>query len=131
MASLSPDGRFLAYTSNETGATEVYVVTFPDVSNKWTVSTGGGTAPRWRRDNSELFYVDAAGRLVSVPVAQRGAFEAGAPKPLFDLQALATDGWTYAVSGDGQRILAVRPVETAPVPLTVIVNWSQSISGGF
>ena len=72
MGSLSPDGRYLAYTSDETGRTEVYVVTYPDVTDKWTISTMGGTAPRWRKDGNELFFIDPAGMLVSVPVSRGG-----------------------------------------------------------
>jgi dipeptidyl aminopeptidase/acylaminoacyl peptidase len=123
MGSLSPDGRYLAYTSDETGRAEIYVVTYPNITDKWTVSTGGGTAPRWRRDGNELFFVDPAGMLTSVPVIGRNKFEVGSPKPLFDLQAIPTDGFNYAVSTDGQRFLVARPTDSATVPLTVIVNW--------
>jgi Tol biopolymer transport system component len=123
MGTLSPDGRYLAYTSDETGRPGVYVVTFPDISEKWTVSTGGATGPRWRRDGTELFFVDAAGMLMSVSVSRTPRFEIGVPRPLFELQGIATDGFTYAVSGDGDRVLIARPTTTASTPLRVIVNW--------
>ena len=128
MGSLSPDGRYLAYTSDETGRTEVYVVTFPDVSDKWTISTSGGTAPRWQQDGSELFFLDASGMLVSVPVMRGKGFDAGVAKPLFELQAVSTDGWTYAVSADGQRILAARSTGAATTAITMVVNWTALLN---
>ena len=77
-AALSPDERWLAYTSSESGVGEVVVQPFPDPSSgKWLISTGGGSAPRWRRDGRELFYVDKDRRLVSVPVNGSGRFEPG------------------------------------------------------
>jgi eukaryotic-like serine/threonine-protein kinase len=123
MGTLSPDGRYLAFTSDETGRAEVYVVTFPDVSDKWTISTGGGTAPRWGRDGNELFFVNPAGALMSAPVSRGPRFEAGVPQRLFDLQAVPSDGFTYAPARDSQRFLVARLTETAPTPITVIVNW--------
>ena len=97
---------------------------YPDVSDEWTISTNGGIAPRWRQDGSELFFVDAASMLVSVPVMQGERFGVGVARPLFELQAVRTDGWTYAVSADGQRILAARPTDAATTPITVVVNWT-------
>lgn len=123
MGSLSPDGRYLAYTSDETGRTEVYVVTYPDVTDKWTISTSGGTAPRWRKDGSELFFLDPSGMLMSVPVSRGARLSVGVPKALFDLQALPSDGFTYAPASDSQRFLVARLTESAPTPITVIVNW--------
>ena len=123
MGTLSPDGRYLAFTSDETGRAEVYVVTFPDVSDRWTISTAGGTAPRWARDGSELFFVDPASTLMSAPVSRGPRFEAGVPQRLFDLQAVPSDGFTYAAASDGQRFLVARLTESAPSPITVVVNW--------
>ena len=123
MGTLSPDGRYLAFTSDETGRAEVYVVTFPDVSDKWTISTGGGTAPRWGRDGNELFFVNPAGALMSAPLSRGPRFEAGVPQRLFDLQAVPSDGFTYAPASDSQRFLVARLTESAPTPITVVVNW--------
>jgi serine/threonine protein kinase len=128
MASLSPDGRYLAYTSDESGRTEVYVVTYPDVTDRWTISTAGGTAPRWRKDGNELFFIDPAGMLMSVPVLRGARFDVGVPKPLFDLQAIPSDGWNYAVSADGQRILAARATDAGATPITVVVNWPSVLN---
>jgi eukaryotic-like serine/threonine-protein kinase len=124
LGQLSPDAQLLAYTSTETGREEVYVVNFPDVSRKWQVSTNGGTKPRWRRDEKELFFVDPTGMLMSVPIALDRGLEVGVPRPLFELNAADSDGWNYGVSADGQRILAIRGTEASPTPLTVVVNWT-------
>jgi serine/threonine protein kinase len=124
LGQLSPDVHFLAYTSNETGREEVYVVNFPEATTKTQISINGGTKPRWRRDGKELFFVDGAGMLISVPVALGREIETGAPRPLLELKAADSDGWNYAMSADGQRILVMRSTEAAPTPLTVVVNWT-------
>jgi Tol biopolymer transport system component len=84
---VSPDGRWLAYNSNETGRSEVNVQPFPQGAGKWQVSTSGGFFPRWRRDARELFYTTQAtgGKMMAVDVKSAGSmFEAGTPKELFD-----------------------------------------------
>jgi len=123
MGTLSPDGRHLAYVSDEAGRPGIYVVAFPDMSEKWTVSTDGGTAPRWSRNGTELFFVNQAGMLTSVPVSRGPRLEFGTPRPMFELRGIATDGFNYAVSADGQRFLVARATDTAPTPITVVVNW--------
>ena len=143
-ASLSPDGRWLAYTSNESGSSEVIVQPFPDPEGgKWPVSPNGGSAPRWRRDGRELFYVDGEGRLVSVPVTAGPTFAPGRATPLFSLAdgVGRGQGWGagiargqggtygYDAAPDGQRFLlslAPNGVDAGPVvPLTVITNWTS------
>ena len=134
-AALSPDERWLAYTSNESGVGEVVVQPFPDPSSgRWLISTGGGSAPRWRRDGRELFYVDKDRRLVSVPVNGAFGFEPGRATPLFTLPAefggMAERGSYYDVAADGQRFLLSVPPggasgETPESPLTVIANWTS------
>jgi hypothetical protein len=134
-AALSPDERWLAYTSNESGVGEVVVQPFPDPSSgKWPVSTGGGSAPRWRRDGRELFYVDKDRRLVSVPVNGAGRFELGRATSLFTLPAEFGGGadraYYYDVAADGQRFLLSVPPggasgETPESPLSVIANWTS------
>ena len=82
---LSPDGRWLAYTSNETGQTEVYVDRFPDLGNKEQISTGGGRFPVWSPDGSELFYIDAGGsRMMAVPIDTEPALTPGTATVLFE-----------------------------------------------
>jgi eukaryotic-like serine/threonine-protein kinase len=85
---LSPDGRWLAYYSNESGGFEVYVQTFPKPGGKWEVSTGGGVYPQWSRDGKELFYVALDGKLMAASVQGGSALEVGTPKALFDPHSL-------------------------------------------
>jgi serine/threonine protein kinase len=128
-ARFSPNGRFIAYTSNETGNYEVYVQTFPDRSGKWQVSTAGGTYPVWRRDGKELYFV-SGGKLMAVDVATDGPkFEAGIPKPLFAAD-FRPGNWSsvYAPTADGQRFLAVTTVEQQSIsPITVVTNWPADL----
>jgi len=124
----SPNGRWLAYCSNESGEREIYVQGFKlDPSQprgKWQVSTTGGTEPRWRHDGKELYYYAGKG-LMAVEVKTDGAsFEAGIPKPLFDVRVPASGRNHFLVSRDGQRFLVIEPVEeTGNAPMQVLVNW--------
>ena len=89
---LSPDGRWLAYTSNETGQFEIYVVPFPNTSAaKWAVSTRGGTEPHWSHSGSELFYRDGSGNLVAVEVKTKPTFSLGRSTPLFPASGFASE----------------------------------------
>jgi len=128
---LSPDERWMAYASNESGTMEVYVQPFPASGGKWQVSTGGGSQPRWRRDGKELFYVSADKRLMAVEVKTDTNFEAGVPKALFGtrfLPAAAPYQHSYAVAGDGQKFLVTRLVEEEPaIPITVVLNWTAGL----
>ena len=122
----SPDGKLIAYQSEESGRDEVYVQTFPASANKWTISTDGGLAPRWSPNGKELFYIQRDGKLMSVDVKTgAGTFEPGIPKPLFDLALARTvPGSDYAVSSDGQRFLFLsRLNESGMSPLAVVMNW--------
>jgi hypothetical protein len=136
---LSPDGNWMAYTSNETGPSEVYVEPFPrgaGTVGKWAVSTAGGEDPHWRPDGKELFYVDPVGRLFAVPVQANGpksAFSMGAPTVLFDTRLLRDDRRlnfsapivrSYDVAPDGKRFL-VRVIREQGVeaPLVLVTNW--------
>jgi len=128
----SPDGRFMAYSSNESGQFEVYLQAFQRSGGKSLVSTEGGTQPRWRGDGRELFYIAADGKLMAVPLrpADDGqSLEAGTPLPLFSarleggLNAVHASH-QYAVSPDGQRFLINLPTEPAVTsPITLIMNW--------
>jgi len=127
-AQFSRNGRFVAYRSNETGRYEVYVQTFPEHGGKWQVSTSGGIEPTWRRDGKELFYLGPDNKVMAVDVKTDPAqFEAGVPKPLFQVQLIGGGGvWRnrYVVSPDGQRFLMLVPAaEAKPSPITVVVNW--------
>ena len=111
-AQFSPDGKWIAYQSNETGRFEIYLQPFPGPGRKEAISTNGGAQVRWRRDGKELFYIALDGRLMAVPIrfAPDGqTFETGAPVPLFATSVggavQGRDRQQYVVSADGQRFL--------------------------
>jgi Tol biopolymer transport system component len=120
----SPDGKWIAYASDESGISQVYVQAFPKQSGKVSVSTAGGTQPRWRRDGKELFYLAPDRKLMAVIVKAGATFEVDSPRPLFQT-SLEVNSFrqSYAVSADGNRFLLNTPVETVAQPLTVVLNW--------
>jgi serine/threonine protein kinase len=132
-AQLSPDGRWMAYSTNETGSMEVYVSPFPSTNGKWQVSTAGGEEPRWRQDGRELFYVSADGKMMAVPVKTTIAgFEAGSPVALFQTRRRqpisAQDVFSYDVSGDGRKfMIATKVDEPNAAPLSVLLNWASEL----
>jgi Tol biopolymer transport system component/predicted Ser/Thr protein kinase len=126
---ISPNGRWMAYSSNESGGYEVYVRPFPPAPGKWQVSRDGGSQPRWRTDGKELFYLSTDRRVIAVPVrTDPPGFEAGDPRPLFEARVSNIEGsnpWgQYAVAADGRHFLVNRvAAETSASPITVILNW--------
>jgi serine/threonine-protein kinase len=109
--SLSPDGRWLAFVSNETGSDEVYVQSFPDAGGrKWPVSTAGGTEPLWSRDGQELFYRNGRNEMVAVAVAAASTPPLGHHQVLFSTRPYATDNYhrMYDVTPDRQRFVMMR-----------------------
>ena len=119
----SPDGRWVAYQSDETGRPEIHVQPFPGPGPRFQVSVAGGTLPRWRRDGRELFYVAPDRRLMSLSVTpRRDRLETGAPQPLFTLSTTSF----YEPSPDGQRFLVTAAVSEVS-PITVIMNWRPPI----
>jgi dipeptidyl aminopeptidase/acylaminoacyl peptidase len=125
-ARFSPDGRWVAFASDESGQSEVYVARFENPREKWRVSTSGGRSPRWRRDGKELFYFGADERMMSVPVrAGGGGFEFGAPTPLF---RVTLTGGDYDVAADGQRFLVSTGVAGAQSsPFNVVLDWAAGL----
>jgi serine/threonine-protein kinase len=126
---VSPDGRWLAYTSNETGTDEIYVTPFPEPGGtKWVVSTGGGAEPVWSRDGRELFYRSSGGELVAVAVETEPTFSAGARTVLFSVSDYRADvnHPQYDVAPDGRRFLMIRPV-TGQGTLTLVLNFDQEL----
>jgi eukaryotic-like serine/threonine-protein kinase len=132
----SPDGRWMAYVSNESGTNHVYVQSFPPSGNKWQISTGGGFQPRWRRDGKELFFVAGqdsgpiprAVMAVAVDTSSTGVLKAGVPHKLFTVTMSSGigQGSTWEVTPDGQRFLVASASTRAAVPpITVVVNWLQ------
>jgi Tol biopolymer transport system component len=130
-ASISPDGKWLAYTSNESGAYEVSVQSFPDPSRgKWPISTKGGNAPRWRRDGRELYFVDTEQRLMAVSINSDRDFRPGNSTPLFLLNSLSPGAaFGYDAAADGQTFLlpmtASNAAQDSRIPLTVTTNWTS------
>jgi len=125
-ARFSPDGRWVAYTSNESGSYEIYVRPFPAPEGgggKWMVSQGGGVYPAWRRDGKELFYLRQDGELMAADVSANGAaFQSGIPRLLF--KAAFGAGWD--VDSDGTKFLfAIGGEEAAQSPFTVVLNWTS------
>ncbi len=120
----SPDGKWLAYQSNETGVMEVYVVPLPDLSTKWMVSTQGGAYSIWRRDGKELFYVAADRKVMAVAVTRKGdALEFAKPQALFETR-IGCCGFQYDVTADGQKFLVNSQVQSSADPMTIITNWT-------
>ena len=124
-AKLSPNGRWLAYVSDETTRNEIYVQTFPNPGGKWQVSTNGGSLPVWSRNGKELFFLGADRKMMAVELKGGSKFEAGLTKSLFDTR-LGTSAW-FDVSADGRFLLPVQTGQPASVPITVIVNWTAGL----
>ena len=138
MGRFSPDGRWIAYQSNESGKDEIYVRPFDTASaagssptaaapitGKWMVSKDGGEVPLWRRDGKELFYISSTGMAMAVDVQTSGIFQAGIPKPLFKVPS----GIVYwDVTSDGKRFLMPVPeASNAALPFTVVLNWQAAL----
>ncbi len=132
---ISPDGKWVAYMSRETGTNEIYVRGLPPVAGKWAVSTGGGTVPRWRGDGRELFYL-AGGKLMAVDVSADGtAFETGTPEALFEFShsnVTHADYFPYAATRDGRKFLVTRElpsraVDARQTPVVVVLNWFEEL----
>jgi hypothetical protein len=136
-ARFSPDSRWVAYMSDESGKAEVYVRPFPAASGgKWMVSKGGGGQPRWRRDGKELFYISVDSKLMSVEVAAAsGTFQAGIPRALFAAPiwggGAINNVTRYDVTADGKKFLINSlPAETTAAPsppITVVLNWEAGL----
>jgi dipeptidyl aminopeptidase/acylaminoacyl peptidase len=127
-ATFSPDGRYIAYQSNESGRAEVYVHEFPEAVHKWQVSTQGGTEPFWREDGRELFY-RAGEQIMSVPLAAGAAFNAGVPVPVIKTRfATPAVRARYRPSPDGQRFIVLSALaRDAEQPASVVLNWTSAL----
>jgi Tol biopolymer transport system component len=128
-ATFSPDGRFVAYQSNESGSAEIYVQTFPVASGKWQISNSGGVDPSWRADGRELYYRSADQKLMAVEIVAGESFKAGIPQPLFPARVrTGTARNKYVPSPDGQRFLLSAPLgREALIPTTVVLNWNVEL----
>jgi serine/threonine-protein kinase len=134
-AEISPDGRFIAYQSTESGQNQIYVRPFPNVdAGRWQPSTGGGSRPAWNRNGRELFYLDGSGALTSVPVQLSGpSFSVGNPARVIETHYAAPGGARpYDVAPDGQRFLMIKDLSTADDKVTspslvVVERWFEEL----
>ena len=129
----SPDGRWLAYISDESGNFEVYVQPYPGPGGKWQISTDGGNEPVWNRNGRELFY-RSGDKMMAVDIATQPSFVAGKPRMLFQGQYSSSSPPDtlpyYDVSSDGQRFLMLKPSEqagTASTQINVVLNWFEEL----
>jgi Tol biopolymer transport system component/predicted Ser/Thr protein kinase len=124
-ARFSPDGRWVAYQSSESGHMEIYAAPFPGPGGKRQISIAGGNTPRWRSNGKEIFYVRPDGMLMAAEVSEKGAgLDVGAVRSLNIPVVRITRIYTYDVSTDGQRILALtEPEHATAAPLTLVQNW--------
>jgi serine/threonine protein kinase len=127
----SPDGRRVAYVSDESGRKEVFVASFPDPSQRIRVSSEGGTQPRWSRDGRELFYVTRSNTMMAAPFDSSGAGPTAPPARLFDAPISYTFGshvpLRYDVAPDGRFLIAVRASREPPPPLVLVLNWQAGL----
>jgi Tol biopolymer transport system component len=132
-ARFSPDGKWIAYTSDESGQLDVYIQAFGNHGGKWRVSSNGGRMPSWSKDGKDLFYVTGETQFMSVPIESEPAFKIGTPVPMFQIQ-MAETGITaenrteYAISVDGNRFLINKKIEEeVSTPITIITNWTLNL----
>ena len=123
----SPNGRFFAYTSNESGKYEVYVQSFPPSGNKWPISSGGGVLPKWPGNGQELFYLTLDGKVMAVDVKTESVFESGTPKQLFQTDIKQRSGLPYDVIPDGSRFLINATADKSNSPVVVVINWTSRL----
>jgi Tol biopolymer transport system component/predicted Ser/Thr protein kinase len=127
-AHFSPDGKWLAYASDESGRFEIYVVPFPGPGGKFQISPSGGIDPRWRRDGREIFYVAGDWKLMAAEVETSPAFRVGAARALFPTRPHAAGFSIYDVSSDGQKFLVANLTsEEASQPITLVLNWTSEL----
>jgi Tol biopolymer transport system component len=125
---VSPDGRWLAFDSNESGRYEVYVTSFPTPGRKWQVSQSGGRDARWRGDGRELLYNNGSAFHSAVVDGSGPRFQVGAGRRLFDLPFKLDDGVAYDVTRDGQRFLLVEPMADNEIaPITLVQDWNAQL----
>jgi Tol biopolymer transport system component len=123
----SPDGRWLAYSSDESGRFEIYAVPYPGPGGKWQVSSDGGREPVWNRNGRELFFRNG-NKMMAAPIDTQQGFSAGTPKMLFQGQYVTLGNSTpnYDVTADGQKFLMLKTT-VPPTQINVIVNWFEEL----
>lgn len=131
-AQFSPDSRWIAYVSNESGRPEVYVQSFPASGGKWQVSVDGGDQPQWRPDAKEIFYMRPDRKLMAVSVTAGDSFQQGAPAALFQTRVETSNSTgarnNYLVTADGQRFLVNNIIlDSGSQPINVVINWTAQL----
>jgi serine/threonine protein kinase len=125
-AVFSPDGKWIALRSSESGQSQIYVIPFPPTAAKWQVSRDGGVQPQWRRDGRELFFLALDGTMMAVDVRTDASFVPGTPSALFQTTLVSPDASPYAVTGDGQRfVLTVSAGPAQANAIQVISDWPE------
>ena len=132
---ISPDGRYLAYESGESGRTQVHVRPFPEVNGgRWQISTRGGSRPAWSRDGRELFYIDESMTLMRASIQTSGpTLASGTPTKVIDMKyAEPNPSRHYDISPDGQRFLMLKAdtadPNTTPANMVVVLNWPEELN---
>ncbi len=128
-AQISPDGKWMAYASNESGRNEIYITAFPKGGAKWQVSKDGGTSPKWRGDGKEIYFLDGSDNVVAVDVAPAGsAVDLGVPHVLFQAIGMQRDYGPFDVSADGKKFLINSGnLNQGSDPLTLVQNWTAEL----
>jgi eukaryotic-like serine/threonine-protein kinase len=133
---VSPDGHWIAYESNESSESQIYVRPFPDVgAGRWQISADGGTKPLWAPNGRELFYLDAGRYLTAVPVQTSPTFSRGNPTKLLNTRYFTSQVRNFDVTRDGQKFLMIKESSetdnktsaSAPGTMTVVVNWIEEL----
>jgi eukaryotic-like serine/threonine-protein kinase len=133
-ARISPDGRWVAYATNDSGSYQIVVQSFPDPNGgKWQITAQGGLEPKWRRDGRELYYLALDGKLMAVPVSSDSTFKAGTPVALFETplpinRSQPSRDRRYDVAPDGRFLIAVPAGSTASTTIVALVNWFSRLA---
>jgi len=126
--SFSPDGKWIAFTAEESGRSDVFAAPFPGPGEPIPISTAGGRDARWRGDGKELFYIAEDGRMMAVPIREGSTLEPGVPTALFDARTRVQRGFRFDASADGQRFLVVTRVSDVEFsPIAVVVDWMEGL----
>jgi Tol biopolymer transport system component len=126
----SPDNRWLAYASDESGIREVFVTSFPDLEGKWQISSSGGDFPQWRRDSKEIFYLSPSGQMQAATVeSSEDGFRVGQETTLFSFRPFLTGDFTFDVSADGSKFLVLLPEDQlASTRVSLVLNWTNKLA---
>ena len=127
-AAFSPDGRWVMYSSTESGRSEVYIVPFNHGGGRWQISNTGGDRPRWSSDDKELFYMALDRTLMTVPVAvSKESIKLGAAQPLFRTSVISAAFGLFDVSADGKRFVIASTIQSQNAPVALVVNWTAAL----